>query len=806
MILFNPLTLPHNALVDYIINNGALGLIYPLLFIYIGYKTETVIKSENVKPYTSLLKRIAAVTITSSVFACVIYTISTFKINSPNISNSIVSFLLMITRGGPTTLWFIPAAVLGAFIVSLLKKHLGIKKIIIISAIIYVLSLFICTYIGLYNGILSKIRDAFEFIFSYSHCGLFSAMIFISSGMFAAENEPKKSSKKYLIMFFISLACLIAEITILLKIQSDILSDFSIFTVPCGFFAFRTIQSRGELKSEVPGDPLLFGSYILIFGQLFSHIYISGTAQNTIWSNLISFPERITETVLILTCLLVFLFCAIDRKSEKILHSFLDEFQSAVLYILRPFAYVSSKVERKTKELLIFISFAALPVLLWFIESLIEYDTCIKLFNVFLAFILFFSLDNDISKPKKSPSLFTAPFAAISIMILCTSHLYRNSSFEQIGRMMLYFIIPLSFVISNTKDGSKKLFKNYTDGMYLSFAIFCVYCFLLRPYDITRYSGAFCNSNMSGLYTVTICAIALCNIPYDIKLREIFKHPLHWIIFSFSFAFSIFTISRTALVGLICIITVKILGTALCGNKKNNSFLHRFKKLSGSLGIFICLMCIGTVVIYSCIRFLPLLTGTPYYTLTELTSQYEYKVLPGAKINDSHFISLRRFFDAWMNRSVFAYSSADEMSTGRLTIYKEYLKNISFEGHRPLRILIPEDGNYMFAHNAFLQVAYNCGLITGIAYLLYNAVLFFTGLRKCFVTKNPTFCSISIAIAAYASCGLFESMETYTYPLLLLALGAFMFLPDLKSRPSAAEKETEEQESSTDLEYSPSIE
>lgn len=760
-----------------------------MIFMFVGYKASAFFYDKD-KSFNLILKRSAVVCAVAAVIGCIVYSTGDLPEGALSFSKAVISLVMVTTSGGPHTLWFIPAAALGLAIIYSLKNKISIKKIFIAGAAVYALTLVISTYTIISPDFLEAVREVFEFVFSKSHCGVFSSLLFIAAGMFLAENEPAKTKKKYISLFILSLAGLVTEIVLLLKFQQLVTAYFFICSFPCSYFLFRIVQKSGDVKSDLPVEPVTFGFFLLIIGQFVCWLHVDGVSYNTFLANLFSTKYIAIETSVLFTCFFVFMFSAHDRKSGKPVTSFMEVFQSFVLYLLRPVARLSSKVDIRTRDVLSFISFGILPVLLWFVERLIAYEVCMKLFVVFFAVILFCTLDEELSI-HKTPDALSAPFAAISFLVLFTSHMNSVLAFEQIGRMMLYFILPLSFAATNTKGGVKRLFKNYTDGLYLSFAVFCVFCFLLRPYDITRYRGAFCNANMCGLYTVTVCGVALCNLPNDIRFKDILKHPLHWIVFGSSFGFSLFTISRTTLVGLVAITAVKLFGVAFNGEEKRNAS-QKFRRLCSSSGIFLGIICFGTALMYTGIRFLPLLTGTPLYTLLELETQFEYKVLPGAGAFDSHFISPARFFEAWMNRSsVAAYSSADEMSTGRLSIYKEFLKNISLEGHYSLKLLIPSDKDSTYAHNVFLQIAYNCGIITGIAYLAYIVTAFFTGVRRC-VKGNAAAITVSILIAGYAACGMFESMEMYIYPLLLAALASFMFLPDKGSSDDEAVCELEE--------------
>ena len=183
---------------------------------------------------------------------------------------------------------------------------------------------------------------------------------------------------------------------------------------------------------------------------------------------------------------------------------------------------------------------------------------------------------------------------------------------------------------------------------------------------------------------------------------------------------------------------------------------------------FIPVIVVGLIIVYVSVRFIPGIIDCPAYLINEITGQMEYKVLPGAKLTDENYISPLRFLQAWLNRSLTGYETVNDLSTGRVTIYLEYLKKLSFNGHMYERISIEGEPFTMLAHNVFLQIAYNCGIVTGVLYLVYCAFCIINGSYR-YLKKDAFALFPAIGISAYAACGMFESMEAYYYPLLFTA-------------------------------------
>ena len=299
--------------------------------------------------------------------------------------------------------------------------------------------------------------------------------------------------------------------------------------------------------------------------------------------------------------------------------------------------------------------------------------------------------------------------------------------------------------------------------------MFTEYCVLFRPYDITRYKGPFCNSNMCGLYVVTVFAVALCNLPSRVTAKTLRRHLIYYLTAGGSLAFILLTISRTAALSAAVLILIRLAIAFLENREKGRTLRAAAGLLPSGVAMAVC-FAVCFLGVYGCVRIIPGLLDRQNYLYVELTDSMltPYKVLPGAALSDPNYISLPRFFEAWTNRTVGGGETLNEISTGRLDIYLAFLKNLTVSGHTEMRI--PVEGNFsnMYAHNAFLQIAYNCGIPTGVLYLLCCGFGFLRGMSR--KGRAASAGVGAVLTAAYLSCGMFESIEMFYYPLLFTAL------------------------------------
>ncbi|WP_026657389.1 O-antigen ligase family protein [Butyrivibrio sp. AC2005] len=69
----------------------------------------------------------------------------------------------------------------------------------------------------------------------------------------------------------------------------------------------------------------------------------------------------------------------------------------------------------------------------------------------------------------------------------------------------------------------------------------------------------------------------------------------------------------------------------------------------------------------------------------------------------------------------------EEFSNGRITIFKSYLQQMNLFGHDEMGAVLPSGEIAVHAHNTYLQVMYDNGILSGIVFLLVMACAFFAG-------------------------------------------------------------------------------
>ncbi len=317
-------------------------------------------------------------------------------------------------------------------------------------------------------------------------------------------------------------------------------------------------------------------------------------------------------------------------------------------------------------------------------------------------------------------------------------------------------VLPfLSLLFLNlSAAGKSRLLKNFTNGILLSFGLVMLFCLVHRPYHYWmryRYNGIFHTVACTGMYLVVVSGAVIGKLygkwRESGKLLQIAK--LELFILAALVANIFLSMSRTALLTL----SVNLLLVAILAAVS-------YKKRIRQVFLELCLMGIAIVIsfplMYSVIRVVPAVINDPIRYELEPQDR-NYMIYEGDKIDSDKYMTIGRYFTVFFGRfrteeeeardtiniesdtTLLAYigksslpvslPSAQEdnyvleqqsdVSNGRFDIYRVYLKNLTLNGHETME---PEETHYGHAHNSYIQVAYDFGLIAGIAFLILCAV------------------------------------------------------------------------------------
>lgn len=109
----------------------------------------------------------------------------------------------------------------------------------------------------------------------------------------------------------------------------------------------------------------------------------------------------------------------------------------------------------------------------------------------------------------------------------------------------------------------------------------------------------------------------------------------------------------------------------------------------------------------------------------------------------------------------------NDYSNGRFDVYKAYLAKIEGKGHKGMGITMEDGEAIVHAHNSYIQMAYNFGLVIGILFLIFAATQFIMAIL--FAVREKEFFPLMIIVAF----GVASLVEFVYHPCIPLG---FMFL------------------------------
>ncbi len=126
------------------------------------------------------------------------------------------------------------------------------------------------------------------------------------------------------------------------------------------------------------------------------------------------------------------------------------------------------------------------------------------------------------------------------------------------------------------------------------------------------------------------------------------------------------------------------------------------------------------------------------------------------------------------------YEKTEEYANGRMDIFRAYLKELNLAGHDDMGAVLPDGSLAVHAHNIYLQVAYDHGIIVGVAFVLVGAATFVQSCIYYKRKKNKVLCAAMPAavLTAFAMAGLVEWIFHLCNPagfILLLVLAPLLF-------------------------------
>ncbi|MBQ8326174.1 MAG: O-antigen ligase family protein [Lachnospiraceae bacterium] len=355
-------------------------------------------------------------------------------------------------------------------------------------------------------------------------------------------------------------------------------------------------------------------------------------------------------------------------------------------------------------------------------------------------------------------------------------------------------------------------------AVLLSFWVLVIRAVLVRPYHkyiYTRYPGVFTSVAIWGVYLSMVLAVCLVKLVIEYKKDSRFTHNwFYYMTIAACNAYIVFSVSRTAmLTGIVVLVSLVILLSFTMYRKQ-------IKKL-----VYMLLTGVGITVLlfpgfYSVTRIVPAIVKRPYIGIYE--ELWNGMSIYNADSSDSYkYIDVEKMLETCFDRIVSTFHdgdivetdhltyeeyynllleignvAAEDSSGGRTTIWKYYLQNLTWEGHDKIWLKNGHE-DYAHAHNVFIQVAHDSGILTGIWFLILGVTGVIRSLRYYLKKREWEVFTLLplIVIITFGAAGMTEMVYHPTIPMtFILFLSQIPLLSTFKVKTEVIKEPDDEKE------------
>lgn len=346
----------------------------------------------------------------------------------------------------------------------------------------------------------------------------------------------------------------------------------------------------------------------------------------------------------------------------------------------------------------------------------------------------------------------------------------------------------------------------YANGLILNFVYMVWYSLLHRPYHryyYYRYGLGFHTVTMTGVYlTLIICAIfakLYQKIRKEYRFVDMWQE---WCLLAVANVYLFMTLCRTGYVAASVMQVFVIILLACMQGKKKLAFAGKY---------FAILLLSSTLffpIVFTMTRTIPAIVDEPILSDVEMTTHAIKKGTPSDSIlytDLARVMKLAAYKVLGMYQDDFAYRDAtpeslredyfypalvekirtmiapddihvindsillasneegigdetvlEEMSNGRLDIFRAYIENWNMTGHEEMGVPDEYGNMIVHAHNIYLQMIHDHGLVTGVVFLVFGICAFALAFVRFIKTKDSMYLFVIALLLSFAVAGLAE--------------------------------------------------
>lgn len=454
--------------------------------------------------------------------------------------------------------------------------------------------------------------------------------------------------------------------------------------------------------------------------------------------------------------------------------------EKLIKWILQPMHRVKKLIPDKGWSFLTSIAVLVM-VLLHFAQemgSISRYLLMIVPFCVCLGIIILAGLTENM-KPIRFSKTWVVCWFGTGAFILLSGVLVDH---DCLGDAMLWLVaFPVFFVVWGNNQ-LERLVKPVFNGVYASFVACILLCMYDYPVKQALYQSFFGNLNSLAMYASTVSVVAVIDVLSQKKLN--LRMVVADVMLGISYSLSYYTGSRagqavTVISGVVALAMFLIVGEQKLWKK----------------AVFYILPALLALAI-----FMPNTAGminNGYFAIEKMDIKPRPEVVEPVAPVETPTVVVE---DEWKSiqqlneerRAQGVGKGFDAFSTGRLSLWKAYLKQVKFLGNSSSNEVYDEYGVLITksAHCTLIQMAYEYGALAAVFFMIFNVVFGLKAVKYAWQNKTGYYSIFPLTIAlAY---GAYYLVEKIMYPatsllLLLYLMSQFVLISKTEKMPETIE-------------------
>lgn len=356
----------------------------------------------------------------------------------------------------------------------------------------------------------------------------------------------------------------------------------------------------------------------------------------------------------------------------------------------------------------------------------------------------------------------------ILCITMCISDFVVGRVFIGVGYVFL-FVFGVFYYCWRQMERPTQLLKETGIAVQISFVFILLFCLMCRPpVEGIRYAGCYINPNPFGRYLISVFVVVFVQLEYLIR-----KRSLTWkkgILFGIEIDVLCYFLWQSQCRGAMFAFVLLVLAVFI-------RFI-KIRILASVIRDYLRVILISAVCLFPVmytvewgLYHIPYFLGTQVYWKKDALYAKEMNLFLNPFV-EQVYASASRILETLRRRSL------DSVSSGRITYWKAYLRNMNLWGHE-FRCQV--NGGSHSAHNMFLDIAYRYGVAAAGVYIVFWGTFLKEVCSKLSLRHPYSFMAAGCVIS-YVGMALLDTLEQpwvyFAWVLAYMSLGYYLLRTD----------------------------